>query len=316
MILKHLMELYEILDDPKASGEKVKEYLLQVNPQADVETYPVHGEKGHTDMIRVRVPGKNGKSKGGTAPTIGLLGRLGGIGARPEVTGFVSDGDGALAALSAAAELLSMAKKGDLLEGDVFLSTHVCPDAPTLPHKPVPFMNSPVSMVEMNREEVVEELDAILCVDTTKGNRIYNKKGIAISPTVKEGYILRVSEDLLSVLETVTGELPGVFALTTQDITPYGNGVFHLNSILQPSTATKAPVVGVAITTQSIVAGCASGATHFEDVETAARFMIETAKSFGAGNCLFYDVEEYNRLLSLYGPMNHIQTLGKESLHA
>ena len=46
MILKHLMELYEILDDPKASGEKVKEYLLQVNPQADVETYPVHGEKG------------------------------------------------------------------------------------------------------------------------------------------------------------------------------------------------------------------------------------------------------------------------------
>ena len=45
MILKHLMELYEILDDPKASGEKVKEYLLQVNPQADVETYPVHGEK-------------------------------------------------------------------------------------------------------------------------------------------------------------------------------------------------------------------------------------------------------------------------------
>lgn len=58
MILKHLMELYEILDDPKASGEKVKEYLLQVNPQADVETYPVHGEKGHTDMVRVRVPGK------------------------------------------------------------------------------------------------------------------------------------------------------------------------------------------------------------------------------------------------------------------
>lgn len=103
-------------------------------------------------------------------------------------------------------------------------------------------------MVEMNREEVVEELDAILCVDTTKGNRIYNKKGIAISPTVKEGYILRVSEDLLSVLETVTGELPGVFALTTQDITPYGNVCSILTVILQPSTATKAPVVGVAIT--------------------------------------------------------------------
>ena len=30
MILKHLMELYEILDDPKASGEKVKEYLAKI----------------------------------------------------------------------------------------------------------------------------------------------------------------------------------------------------------------------------------------------------------------------------------------------
>ncbi len=313
MVLKHLMEIYDILDDSRASGEKVKKYLLEIDPNADVETYPVKGPKGYTDMVRVRIPGKNGKMSKGTAKTIGLLGRLGGIGARPEVTGFVSDGDGALAALSAAAELLSMAKKGDVLEGDVFLSTHVCPNAPTMPHKPVPFMGSPVSMVEMNREEVIDDLDAILCVDTTKGNRIYNKRGIAISPTVKEGYILRVSEDLLSILEMATGELPGVFALSTQDITPYGNGVFHLNSILQPSTATKAPVVGVAITTQTTVPGCASGATHFEDVEQAARFMIETAKAFGTGNCHFYDEEEYGHLMSLYGSMNHLQTLGKGS---
>ncbi len=311
MILKHLMEIYDILDDSKASGERVKEYLLGIDPQANVETYPIQGPKGSTDMVRVRIAGKNGKSKGGNAPTIGLLGRLGGIGARPEVTGFVSDGDGALAALSAAAELLNMAKKGDVLEGDVFISTHVCPDAPTMPHKPVPFMGSPVSMAEVNREEVTDELDAILCVDTTKGNRIYNKKGLAISPTVKEGYILRVSEDLLSIMEMATGELPGVFALTTQDITPYGNGVFHLNSILQPSTATKAPVVGVAVTTQSTVPGCASGATHFEDVEEAARFMIEVAKAFGAERCSFYDAEEYAHLLELYGSMTHLQTLGK-----
>lgn len=311
MILKHLMEIYDILDDSKASGERVKEYLLGIDPQANVETYPIQSPKGSTDMVRVRIAGKNGKSKGGNAPTIGLLGRLGGIGARPEVTGFVSDGDGALAALSAAAELLNMAKKGDVLEGDVFISTHVCPDAPTMPHKPVPFMGSPVSMAEVNREEVTDELDAILCVDTTKGNRIYNKKGLAISPTVKEGYILRVSEDLLSIMEMATGELPGVFALTTQDITPYGNGVFHLNSILQPSTATKAPVVGVAVTTQSTVPGCASGATHFEDVEEAARFMIEVAKAFGAERCSFYDAEEYAHLLELYGSMTHLQTLGK-----
>ena len=69
------------------------------------------------------------------APTIGLLGRLGGLGARPEVTGFVSDGDGALAALSAAAKLLDMQKNGDYLEGDVIISTHICPDAPTRPDR-------------------------------------------------------------------------------------------------------------------------------------------------------------------------------------
>ena len=40
-----------------------------------------------------------------------------------------------------------------------------------------------------------------------------------------------------------------VFPLTVQDITPYGNGLYHLNSILQPSTATNAPVVVGAIPT-------------------------------------------------------------------
>jgi len=311
MVLKHLMELYDILDDPRASGKKVLDYLRKISPEADAETYPLCGPGGSTDMVRVRIPGKSGKARGGTAPTIGLLGRLGGLGARPEVTGFVSDGDGALAALSAAAELLSMAAKGDVLEGDIFLSTHVCPDAPTSPHQPVPFMNSPVETAAVNREEVTDGLDAILCVDTTKGNRICNARGIAITPTVREGYILRVSEDLLTILEIATGELPRVLPLTTQDITPYGNGIYHVNSILQPSTATKAPVVGVAVTTQSAVPGCASGATHFEDVEKAVRFMIEAAKAFGAGKCSFCDEDEYRRLLTLYGSLSHLQTQGK-----
>lgn len=101
--------------------------------------------------------------------------------ARPEVTGFVSDGDGALAALSAAAKLLDMQKNGDYLEGDVIISTHICPDAPTRPHEPVPFMDSPVEMAQVNAEEVSDELDAIVSVDTTKGNRIINHRGFAVS---------------------------------------------------------------------------------------------------------------------------------------
>ena len=312
MLYKQLIELFDILDSASASGAQVVECFRSIVPDCQVETYPLEGPKGHTDMVRILIPGRNGKSKGGSAKTMGILGRLGGLGARPEQLGFVSDGDGALTALAVAAKLLDMQKKGDFLEGDVFISTHVCPDAPTTPHEPVPFMNSPVETWQVNKEEVTDDLDAVLVVDTTKGNRIINHRGFAISPTVKEGYILRVSEDLLDVMISTTGRLPHVFALSQQDITPYGNGLYHLNSILQPATATKAPVVGVAVTTETTVAGCATGATHLEDLEDAGRFMLEAAKAFGNGLCSFYDEEEFGRIQKLYGSMEHFQTLGKQ----
>lgn len=311
MLIKQLIEVFELLDSSTANGREVERYLKSVNPAADTEVFTLTGPRGKTDMIRVNIPGKNGKINGGTAPTIGMLGRLGAIGARPEMIGYVSDGDGALAALTVASKLLDMQKKGDFLEGDVFISTHICPDAPTQPHKPVPFMGSPVDMAQVNRAEVTAGLDAILSVDTTKGNRVINTRGFAISPTVKEGYILRTSEDLLDIMERTTGRLPHVFPLAIQDITPYGNDVYHLNSILQPSTATNAPVVGVAITTETAVPGCGTGASHFTDVEEAARFMLEAAKAYGRGEASFYSEDEFERLQKLYGKLNHFQTLGK-----
>lgn len=313
MLIKQIIEAFDILDSASASGEQVKAYLHSIKADANVEVYELKGPKGKTDMLKVRIPGTNGKSTGGTAPTIGLLGRLGGLGARPERVGFVSDGDGALAAVAIAAKLLDMWGKGDRLEGDVFISTHICPDAPTKPHHPVPFMDSPVEMAQVNQEEVSPDLDAILSVDTTKGNRVINHRGFAISPTVKDGYILKVSDPLLDIMQITTGKLPQVFALSTQDITPYGNDLYHLNSILQPCTATGAPVVGVAITAETAVPGCATGASHFTDIEAAARFMLEVAKEFGKGNCDFYDKAEYDKMLGLYGSMSHLQTQGKSS---
>ena len=136
-------------------------------------------------------------------------------------------------------------------------------------------------------------------------------RGFAISPTVKEGYILRVSEDLLDIMQMTTGKLPYVFALSTQDITPYGNDIYHINSILQPATATDVPVVGVAITTEAPVAGCATGASHITDLEEAARFVLETAKAYGRKQCSFYDEGEYAKIVEKYGTMTHLQTLGK-----
>ncbi len=311
MLLKQIMETYDVLDSSTVNGKAVEAYLKSIRPDTNVEVYELEGPQGTTDMVKVRIPGGNGKTNGGNAPTLGILGRLGGIGARPEMIGFVSDGDGALAAIACAAKLLDMQNKGDLLEGDVFISTHICPHAPTQPHDPVPFMGSPVEMAQVNHEEVSPDLDAILSCDTTKGNRVINHRGFALSQTVKEGYILRASDDLLDLMQITTGKMPYVFPLATQDITPYGNNVHHLNSILQPATATDAPVVGVAITAETMVPGCATGASHFQDVEEAARFMLEVAKNFGRGKCRFYDEEEFVLLKKLYGSMKHLQTLGK-----
>jgi hypothetical protein len=159
----------------------------------------------------------------------------------------------------------------------------------------------------MNEQEVSAEMDAVLSIDTTKGNRIINHKGFAISPTVKEGYILRVSDDLLRIMEMTSGRPAVTFPITTQDITPYGNGVYHLNSILQPSIATSAPVVGVAITAESVVPGCGTGASHEIDIAAATKFAVEVAKEFSRGTCAFFDAAEYRLLLKLYGSLAHIQ---------
>ena len=87
--------------------------------------------------------------------------------------------------------------------------------------------------------------------------------------------------------------------------------IFHINSILQPSVATSAPVVGVALTGVRPVPGCGTGASQEIDIEAAARFCLEVAKAFGAGKCRFYDTDEFSRLVRLYGSMKHLQTPGK-----
>ena len=311
MLLRQVIELFDLLDTPAANGTTVTD-LFKERGNVEVTVENVKGDEGDTDCVTILIKGSEGKSVGGSAPTLGIIGRLGGLGARPEVTGFVSDGDGALAALAAGLKLTEMNTKGDIMKGDVIIATHICPDAPTQEHFPVPFMGSPIDMTTNNEKEVLPDMDAILSIDTTKGNRVINTRGFAISPTVKEGYVLRTSEDLLDLMQITTGRLPYVFPLATQDITPYGNDVHHLNSILQPCTATDAPVVGVAITAETMVPGCATGATHATDVEEAARFMLEVAKAYGRKQCSFYDADEYARLQKLYGSMKHLQTLGNE----
>lgn len=307
-MLKQVMEILDVLDDARVNGEKVKDFLSN-RGIADIHVEEVKGEAGKTDFIKMTVKGSKGRLSGGNAPTLGVIGRLGGLGARPEMIGFVSDGDGAAAALSVALKLADMNAKGDVLDGDVIIATHICPDAPTQPHDPVPFMGSPVDMQTMNKMEVDPRMDAILSIDTTKGNRIVNHRGFAITPTIKDGYILKISDSLLDIMQIVTGKPPVVLPITVQDITPYGNGLYHINSLVQPCIATSGPVVGVAITTETAVPGCASGASHEVDIELTARFAVEVAKNFGRKNCTFYDEKEWEIITRLYGSMEHLKTL-------
>lgn len=310
MSLSAVLAALDLLDAAHVTGHVVAEALHAAGLET-IEVTKLTGPRGTTDAVRIVIPGSEGRSAGGTAPTLGIVGRLGGIGARPEQIGLVSDADGAVTAVACALKLARMRSQGDVLPGDVVVATNICPHAPTRPAEPVPFMANPVEQATLNREEVSPDMEAILSIDTTRGNRVVNRRGFAISPTVKAGWILRVSEDLLDIQQIVTGRPPVVFPLSMQDITPYGNGLYHLNSILQPSTATEAPVVGVALTAEVAVPGSATGASQPTDIEQAVRFALEVAKAFGRGRCRFYDSEEWEQIQRRYGPMTHLQTPGR-----
>ncbi|EKN4690042.1 DUF1177 domain-containing protein [Yersinia ruckeri] len=281
MSLQQTLRVFELIDSGHVCGQDVVDLFVDF-PGVTASTIRAEGPNGVADLVRIDITGSSGKTQGGQAPTLGIIGRLGGIGARPVRIGMVSDADGAI-------------------------TTHICPHAPIRAHDPVDFMSSPIDHITMNSHEVMVEADAILSIDTTKGNRIINHNGYALSPTVKQGYILRVSEDLLRIMEITCGHYAVTFPITIPDITPCGNGIHHLNSILQPSTVTHAPVVGVAICTQSMIPGCATGASHETDIAKAVKFTVEVAKEFVSGTCRFYDESEFSRLLSLYGSLAHLQ---------
>lgn len=304
MALQRVLDTLDLLDG-WATGESVAAHLRGLG--LDVETTSVSDTTGATTFVRITIPGSNGRRGGGSAPTTGIVGRLGGIGARPGQVGMVSDADGAVAAIATAAELAKMAERGDVLVGDVVVATHICPDAPTQPHDPVPFMGTPVSMEIMNLHEVDASMEAVFSIDATKGNRILNRRGFAITPTVKQGWILPVAAGLVDLCEWVTGRPAAVLPLSSYDITPYGNGLYHVNSILQPAVATSAPVVGVALTAETAVPGSATGANQPVDLAEAVRFVIECAKGVGAGTLSLYDPVEFDRAVTRYGTMTVLQ---------
>ena len=84
--MKILLDLLDLLDDPHVTGESVVNRLKSWGVKyASSKTIGTNGKT--TDFVSVLIPGRNGKTAGGTAPTLGIVGRLGGLGARPALIG-------------------------------------------------------------------------------------------------------------------------------------------------------------------------------------------------------------------------------------
>ncbi|SAL04069.1 DUF1177 family protein [Caballeronia ptereochthonis] len=124
-------------------------------------------------------------------------------------------------------------------------------------------------------------------------------------------------QHLVKVMQSTTGRAAFTLPITQQDITPYDNGPYHFNSIMQPHAATGAPVVGVALTAESVVGGSDSSASHEVDIAEAVRFCLEVAKRYTAASadnpCEFYDAAEWRRIRQMYPDLSVPQTYGSAS---
>lgn len=317
MALSQVLTAYDLLDSAIVTGtdavalfDPYQTLGVVATSTAVADDQPGTQPSWTTYFVKVLIPGLTGKTLGGASPTLGINGRSGCTGARPQQIGMVSDADGPISGLAAALKLADMKAKGDDLPGDVIVTFHISPQGHIDNSKTPPMMALPVSNATMNQYEVDADMDAILSVDASKANYLSKQRGFALSPTAKSGYVLKVSADLIDIMESTTGRHAFTFPLAIQDITPYDNGISHFNSIMQPSVATAAPVVGVAITAESPVSGAALNANHEADLAEAVQFCIATAKAFTSRTCQFYDANEYDALVQRYGSLSVFQTEG------
>ncbi|MGC9010339.1 MAG: DUF1177 family protein, partial [Sulfolobales archaeon] len=121
---KYVSEIIDLLDDPKVSGDKVKKFFEDKGfKDLLINVEKIRGEKGSTDFISIKIPGSRGKSVGGSSPTLSVIGRLGGKGARPDLVGLVSDADEAIVALAVVYKITEMRSREDILPADVIINT-------------------------------------------------------------------------------------------------------------------------------------------------------------------------------------------------
>ncbi|MEM1610791.1 MAG: DUF1177 family protein [Sulfolobales archaeon] len=295
-----VIRVIDILDAPRV-GEEDIEQLVSGCREASIHFERLKGEKGETLFTKIVFDFGGGRG-------IGIIGRLGGVGARPHLIGMVSDADGAIVALAVAEKLGRMCSRGEELMGRFVIATHISTNSPIRPEKPAPMMDSPVDLDQLLMREVDESVDAHISIDATKGNKVIKIRGFAITPVVVRGWILRPTEEVLEIYSWIAGRPPILVPITMQDIVPFSTPVKHINSILQPWLYTDTPVMGVAITSESVIPGSATGVTDLSSLEPASRFVLEIAKKYTSRSIEIYYENEYQTLLKYHGDLKEIMS--------
>ena len=161
--MKILLDLLDLLDDPRVTGESSRYPTQRLGRSGRRNENHRHERKNHGLCQRPHSRSKRQDCRRQCSDPRHCRPLFGGLGARPALIGFTSDGDGALAALTIAAKLGQMHVRGDILEGDVMIRTHVCPNAPArVPRRTRALHGLTVTSAQCNAEEVDPAMDALL----------------------------------------------------------------------------------------------------------------------------------------------------------
>ncbi|MEM0173903.1 MAG: DUF1177 domain-containing protein [Sulfolobaceae archaeon] len=303
MILKNLIEVIEILE----SSEPIVKVREKVRGADFIEYEEIERGDGKVTFLRALVKGRKGNRR------IEILGRLGAIQMRSKYKGLVSDADGAIVALTVLFELIDLKRKGIEFDADVSIVTNIALDAKLIPHKPFDFMVPPIGLDEALQIEVDPKAELILSIDSTKGNILAKYNDFALTHVVKEGYILKLSDEVIEIYNRVTGHEVYLVALTTGDLTPIEFPIYHISTIISPWLYTTSPVIGIATTSRQVIPGYVTGVQDIMMLNNASRFCIEMIKFFDMGGKV-YDDKELEELKKRIGESNLMRLWKRSSI--
>ena len=304
-MLKHVIEVIEAIDRASIGDRDIESLIPKCDyTNLEIEKIVKDGRTIHVVRYIYRGP-RSGRA-------IAVIGRLGGVGARPRIVGLVSDADGAIVALALARKISYMCMYGDHLPGEVYIATSISTHSIVRDEKPAPMISPPIDLYSLIEKELAFKGDpeAYISVDATKANKIIKVEHFAVTPVVVRGWIIPPSEDLLDLYTAVTGRDPAVVPITMQDIVPYTTRVKHINSILQAWLYTDKPVVGVATTSPKLVPGSATGVTNAVGLDMASRYILEVVKGFNSGDIELYSRDDLDELVRVHGEVKHIFARG------